>query len=66
MPHITDPRIARAVRELYKASTARRQQLDEMVRLHDLDHVVISALHDLVIEAEQRDGKLRIVSGGAA
>ena len=61
MADLTDPSIARAVRQLYKASTRRREQLEEMQRLADLDHAVVSALHDLLLEAESRDGKLRVV-----
>lgn len=60
MPDLTDPTIARAVRDLMEASSERRKRLADDLELADREHEVVSRLHDLLIDAESRRG-LRVV-----
>lgn len=63
MASITDPTIAGAIRLLMADSTERRNRLQDELDLADQHHAVVSALHDLLIDAESRVGKpLRSVS----
>lgn len=51
-----DEQTCQAIHLLYEASVQRGKALDEAQRLHDLDHRVISSLHDLVLEQSKQTG----------